>query len=169
MAIFVRIFNITANSIPTDGGQITGAGYYTEGEMAELEATSNQDYVFIDWTENGNTVSTDPNFTFMVNGNKQLTARFQLTVGIGGISKPGITLYPNPSRGEFIIESNETAGGISNVTVTSITGSVILEIKHPAPVQKLSIDLSIQAESVYFVKITTKNGLQIIKKLILKK
>jgi hypothetical protein len=165
----VRIYDIAANPSPTNGGQISGTGYYTEGETAQLEATANQDYTFIDWTENGITVSTDPEFTFIVNGDRQLTARFQLTVGIGEISKPAINLYPNPSNGKFIIESNESAGSIFKITVTSITGIVILEINDPATARKISIDLSNQAESVYFVNITTNSGLQIIKKLVLRK
>ena len=34
-------------------------------------------YQFINWTENGAKVSTDPNFTFTVTANRNLTANFE--------------------------------------------------------------------------------------------
>ena len=53
---------VTINLI--EGGTVTGAGYYTGGEVCVLTATPNQGYVFGNWTENGRTVSLDSVYSF---------------------------------------------------------------------------------------------------------
>ncbi|MBR5725488.1 MAG: hypothetical protein IKX56_02005 [Muribaculaceae bacterium] len=66
--------NITAN--PVEGGVVIGGGSYQEGVECTLMATANQGYVFINWTENGEIVSTDAIYTFTLNANRTLVANF---------------------------------------------------------------------------------------------
>lgn len=165
----LQSFTIQTTSNPAEGGTTTGAGTYNYGETAELKATANQDYAFVDWKENGNTLSTNPQISFIVNVDRELVAHFKLSVGIVGLSKPECKLYPNPTRGGFIIETNDLVGKIVNVNISGITGNVVMDIKQPLPTYSFNIDLNAQAESVYFVKIITDKGHCIIKKLILKK
>ena len=67
--------NTTAN--PSYGGTVSGGGYYNSGESCTVTAQANDGYVFTNWTENGNVVSTNASYTFTVNSNRSLVANFQ--------------------------------------------------------------------------------------------
>ena len=49
---------------PSEGGTVTGAGYYEGGELCVLTATPNPDFYFMNWMENGMVVSTDSVYSF---------------------------------------------------------------------------------------------------------
>lgn len=72
----VDSYEITAEADPTDGGYISGVGYYEYGSMATLSAFPNGTRRFIEWIENGEVVSTDPDYSFQVTGNRHLVASF---------------------------------------------------------------------------------------------
>ena len=84
---------------PVEGGTVTGAGTYTQGATATLTATANEGYTFVNWTENGEVVSTDNPYSFTVNEATTLTANFTLqTVVIKASAEPaagGITSGSN--------------------------------------------------------------------------
>lgn len=68
--------NISAN--PAMGGTVTGGGTYAQGATCTLIATANMDYTFVNWTENGNVVSTDATYSFAVTGTRTLVANFEV-------------------------------------------------------------------------------------------
>ena len=70
-------YNITVSANPTNGGTVTGGGSYQQGQSCTVHATANSGFTFTNWTENGNVVSTQANYTFTVNGNRTLVANFQ--------------------------------------------------------------------------------------------
>ena len=76
------VIDVTAN--PAEGGEVSGGGTYQEGVECTLTATANSGYIFSSWTENGNTVSTDANYTFTVSDNRTLVANFTANGGGGG-------------------------------------------------------------------------------------
>ena len=67
---------ITASANPISWGTITGAGTYAIGDTATLVAVPNPGYAFSKWNENNTNVSTSPNYTFTVTGNRTLSATF---------------------------------------------------------------------------------------------
>ena len=69
---------ITATANPTDGGTIEGAGEYTQGETATLRATANTGYTFTNWTEDGEVVSTDAQYSFTATADRSLVANFAI-------------------------------------------------------------------------------------------
>ncbi len=70
-------FTVTVAANPNDGGNVTGGGTYNQGTSCTVTATANTGYSFTNWTENGNVVSTDANYTFTVEGDRNLVANFQ--------------------------------------------------------------------------------------------
>ena len=89
-------FNIDATPNPAEGGTVTGAGTYAEGATCTLTATANEDYVFVNWTENGEEVSTEATYSFTVEAPRNLTANFALPSFT-------ITATANPSDGGTIV------------------------------------------------------------------
>ena len=71
---------ISADANPIDGGVITGDGLYDVGDICTLTAASNEGFVFYNWTEDGEEVSTDPTYTFVVTGLRNFTANFAKTI-----------------------------------------------------------------------------------------
>ena len=67
---------IIATTNPAEGGTITGGGAYEGGATCILTATANHGYRFSNWTENGEMVSSDAEYTFMVTGDRNLVANF---------------------------------------------------------------------------------------------
>ena len=72
------IYTISVVANPIEGGNVTGGGTYDEGQSCTVNAEANEGYIFLNWTENGNVVSTNTEYTFNVTGNSTLTANFQV-------------------------------------------------------------------------------------------
>ena len=72
-------YTITASANPTEGGTVTGAGNYDENATCTLTANANAGYVFTNWTENGQLVSTAVSYSFNVTGDRALVANFETT------------------------------------------------------------------------------------------
>ena len=113
-------YTITVSASPRDGGTVTGGGTYQQGQSCTVSATANTGYTFTNWTENGNVVSTNANYTFTVTGNRTLVANFtaqQFT----------ITATANPTNGGTV-----TGGGTFNygqsctLTATPASGYTFL-------------------------------------------
>jgi uncharacterized repeat protein (TIGR02543 family) len=67
---------ISTSTSPAAGGTTTGDGSYEWGSSATVTATPNTGYIFENWTESGNIVSTSANYTFTVDGDRTLVANF---------------------------------------------------------------------------------------------
>jgi hypothetical protein len=84
--------NVSAN--PSNGGSVSGGGTYSYNQSCTVHATANSGYTFTNWTENGNVVSTNANYTFTVTGNRTLVAHFTVQV-----QTYTINVSANPSNG----------------------------------------------------------------------
>lgn len=91
-----NMFRIEVICSPPEGGQaeVEGGEYYTEGEYCTVTATANDHYEFNNWTEDGQIVSNDANYSFPVECNRRLVANFS--------PKYYISATPNPINGGVI-------------------------------------------------------------------
>ena len=71
-----KIYNINVSASPVAGGVVVGNGNYEEGQSCTVTATANDGFWFVNWTENGNSVSTNPSYIFNVTDNRNLVACF---------------------------------------------------------------------------------------------
>lgn len=71
-------YNINVSPNPNIGGTVTGGGTYEGGQQCTVTATANTGYTFNNWTENGEVVTTNASYTFIVEGNRTLVANFTL-------------------------------------------------------------------------------------------
>lgn len=102
-------FIVQVSSLPVSGGNPTGAGNYSSGTTVVLNANQSAGWNFIDWTENGTQVSTQPSYTFQISSNRTLIANFQQqgqnTYTIQGVA--------NPSNAGSVAGGGNYIGGIS--------------------------------------------------------
>jgi hypothetical protein len=67
---------VDTTASPTIGGTTTGDGVYTNGTTATVIAAPNAGYRFVNWTENGASVSAAASYTFTNIVNRSLVAAF---------------------------------------------------------------------------------------------
>ncbi len=72
----IPAYTIAASVEPPDGGSVTGTGVYLEGETANLTASPNQYFAFVNWTEDGVEIETSRNISFTVTEERHLVANF---------------------------------------------------------------------------------------------
>ena len=86
---------ITVAATPTEGGSVTGGGSYEGGGVTcTLTANANHDYCFLNWTEDGEVVSSDAEYTFTVAGDRSLVANFSFMPPAPVVAE----YYPDPNE-----------------------------------------------------------------------
>ncbi|MCA9786561.1 MAG: hypothetical protein KC488_08415, partial [Candidatus Cloacimonetes bacterium] len=106
---------ITALAQPSNGGSTFGSGSYPLGGFATVTATANAGYAFLDWTENGNEVSNDFDYTFPVTGDRTLVANFVSTRVLSIVSSP-------PMGGTTTGAGIHPLGAVVPITATPVPG-----------------------------------------------
>ncbi len=128
---------IATSSSPSDGGSTFGGGTVYCGADVTVTASPSQCYDFSDWTENGVSVSTSPNYTFTAVTNTTLVANFTLVTSVlintdsspveGGTTSGGgsvtcgsnVTVFAAPNEGYSFV--NWTEGGTAVSTSSNYT------------------------------------------------
>ena len=153
-------YTISVSANPNNGGTVSGDGTYYEGESCTVRATPNTGYTFTNWTENGNVVSTQSRYTFIVTGNRTLVANFQAqgftitatadpvnggTVTGGGTYNSGqsCTLTATPATGYNFV--NWTKNGQQVSTNATYTFTVTESATYVAHFQLQSFTISLSA------------------------
>ena len=109
-------YDITVTANPTEGGTVTGSGTYDHGDTVTLTATPNTGYHFVNWTEDGEEVSTANPYSFNATGACDLVANFALNTY-------DVTVNANPTVGGTVNGSGTYDHGASvTLTATPNTG-----------------------------------------------
>lgn len=72
--------HINASNSPSDGGSVTGVGTYDYETTVTLTAHPAFQYVFDNWTENGNIFSTEPSISFTAYNNRTFVANYHIVL-----------------------------------------------------------------------------------------
>ena len=142
---------ITAMVDPEEAASITGTGIYGYGEEVTLTLTRNEDWAFLNWTENGEVVSSEMTYTFVATGNRNLVAHFLHTEGFNE-NNIAATVYPNPTSGVTTLMGE----GISHVRIVNAYGQTIYSAKVEG--DQIQIDLSNMAKGIYMMHIEANGG-----------
>ena len=152
-------YNVTTSVNPVAGGLTTGDGNYISGSTVNLTAYSNNGYVFIDWTENGNQVCNTPSYTFIINADRNLSANFLLTSGLFNIGNDNaIYIYPNPTSGVL----NVLSTSYQNIKVYNSLGQVIFSSEE----KLLKLQIEIKETGIYLFQFTNEKGMATLRKII---
>ena len=71
-------FDVVTSINIEKAGQLEGAGKYSYGETITLKAIPNVGYKFLNWTENGEVVSEESEYSFIAKYGRELIANFEL-------------------------------------------------------------------------------------------
>ncbi len=160
----IPVYELTLIANPETGGTPDGEGSFFAGTSVTITANPNQDYVFVNWTdERDNVFSTEEEHTFnMPEEDIILTANFDLVNTSVDILSDEIVIFPNPFNSKITI-SNATQ--ISRVKITNITGQTVRSLEHHKSdvIQLNTTDLP---AGIYMIHFTTLDGMQTVKKII---
>lgn len=148
----VEYYTITAYADPENGGVVDGIGIYTYGQTATLVAVPKMNYVFRNWTENGNVVSEDPDYSFSVFGDRTLVAHFFYFDAVDE-EKDQYAVFPNPTEGLTIIQGLPR----SVISVFDANGKLVLFEQTVS--EEHSLDLSGLPSGCYLLKMQSPQGM----------
>ncbi len=107
-------YTIAATVNPAESGTVQGAGTYGDGTICTLIATAIEGFTFVNWTENGNQVSTETQYSFTVNSDRTLQANFVSNQANTYV----ITATANPTNGGTVTGAGNYVEG-SSCTLTA--------------------------------------------------
>ena len=111
----------------------------------------NEDWAFLNWTEDGEVVSEEFEYTFIATKNRNLIAHFLYTEGIGENSIAA-KVYPNPTKGEFTLEGES----LSHVRIVNAYGQTVYNADLEG--NQVRIDLSHMTKGIYMMHIEANGG-----------
>lgn len=151
---------ISATVSPENSGVITGTGSYTDGQIVSLTANPNAGYSFVNWTENGNIVSSDVTYSFTINSSRALVANFALTTAIAGITSTSfINIYPNPVQNELTVELKDSKEHI-NLEIVNTQGQIVYQSKITG---RTTIQMGDFTKGIYLLKFNNAEKLEVRK------
>lgn len=109
----IQIYSVTVSANPVQAGVVSGGGSATAGSQVTVQAAANTAWKFINWTENGSMVSTDPIYTFTISGNRVLVANFVEILTVTTVVNPANAGYVT-GDGEFVFGTTVTLQAIAN-------------------------------------------------------
>jgi hypothetical protein len=149
----LQTLEITATVEPAEGGTATGGGTYTYGDEVTITVETNEDWAFLNWTENGTVVSEEKTYTFIATASHDLVANLIYTVGVGEQTGNNITLYPNPVNDKLTIEAEAALG---TVEIYNLMGALVYSQK--GCTNKVEINTSDMQSGIYFIRMTNDNA-----------
>jgi len=113
VAKFKPVYSVEVSAGPPNGGEVEADPAYEVGELAKLKAKPMAGWCFVNWTQNGVPVSTDPNYQFNVTANRTLVGHFAqgnridagVYLGIGG-TVTGAGVYQNGASVTVVANAN---------------------------------------------------------------
>ena len=138
------LLNVTVSASPADAGTVSGGGEFNFGETCTVTATPADGYTFVSWTKNGDVVSTEASYSFVVSSNMDLVANFvgslYITVSVnpanaGTVSGNGeyaygqtCTLTATPAEGYFFLNWTQNGTAVSTAASYSFVVETDLDL-----------------------------------------
>ena len=153
-----QTFDVKVSIDPMEAATASGEGNYIYGTEVTLTLNRNEDYLFVNWTEDDEVVSEDMTYVFTITRNRNLVAHFIYTEGVGE-HQAEIDVYPNPTKGEVTLNGE----GINHIRIFNLYGQTVYDAN--AESNQVRIDLSNLANGIYTMQIDTENG-QVVKQIV---
>jgi len=167
ISITPKYYEVSLSASPTDAGSAQGAGSFAHGTIVEVKASPDEEWNFIDWTEESTRVSNESEYMFSITYNRHLTANFALktyrldtsTHGQGVVTRipdkqeyehgEAVELNAVASEGwefsKWVINGNQTDVPSTKITMTEDTSAV-------AYFSRMQFSLTLNAEGMGHVE-----------------
>ena len=139
---------IRATVDPEEAASISGTGTYQYGDTVTLTLARNEDWSFVNWTEDDEVVSEEMTYTFVATESHDLVAHFEYTEGIGEQSANALVIYPNPVNDKLTVEAQEAIG---TVEIYNLMGAVVYSQKNCG--NKVEVNTTDLQSGIYFIRL----------------
>jgi hypothetical protein len=116
---------------------------------------ANPDYRFVNWTKNGQVVSTSAIFSFNVVEDAAYVAHFQNTVGVDDQQMSKVTVFPNPANDKLTVEAGKV---IKQCDVYSVTGALV--VTQQGDRDKMEINVSTLPAGFYLIRMSFDDAIE---------
>ncbi|MFW5724949.1 MAG: InlB B-repeat-containing protein [Bacteroidota bacterium] len=163
------VYDLSLGVLPFDMGEVYGAGSYIAGERVDIMAYANTAYFFESWTAGGNMLTWLPEYSFVMPENDYfIMANFTLenvTSSEDINLAEGITVYPNPGRGNYSLTSSAYMQNVT-VEVYNMAGMLVKSqsLAQLQPGEVLNVDITGETEGLYIFMVQSDEG-RIVKKV----
>ncbi len=148
---------ISLSSLPSNAGTTEGGGVYQLGETIPLNALPNTGWTFLNWTDNGNIISTNSSLSYLVNYGTNLVANFSSTSNINeeGELKNKIQISPNPFTAQTTLQTDKI---FKNATLTlyNSLGQQVRQVNNISG-QTVTIQRNNLSSGLYYFQLTNNN------------
>jgi len=128
---------ITAEVSPSAAGDVSGTGEYNFGQSVTLNATANEDYAFVNWTdEDDNEVFPNASYTFTPDRDRHLTANFESLTSVAEAGENPFEVFPNPATSVLNIHSQQMP---SLLQIFDLTGKEVFRLDNPGLQEQINI------------------------------
>jgi len=148
-------YELSLQCNPANAGTLSGQGTYARGTSITLRADEAEGYDFINWTNDGEEVSINAEYTFAIDSNMVLTANFESTATqVERSRQKSIIMFPNP------VTDNLTITGLTpnrKISVFSTTGMTMME--RNTDKETINIPFVDVKPGIYFIRIEEQKGI----------
>jgi hypothetical protein len=142
------IYHVTVTANDTTMGSVKGEGNYKRSTSATIEATANQGYRFVHWSDS---IKDNPR-TLTVLSDTTFEAVFEALTSIEDINESPITIYPNPAMDNITLILPENINQ-ALFTLYDMQGRVLLK---QTLTRHNTISVSDIAKGIYIYHIATE-------------
>ena len=148
------VYTLTLLVNPDDAGVVTGAGEYEDGTVVIVNATANDGYEFVNWTDaDDNMVSDEAENEITITGDLTLIANFEPTVNVSDVWEGQLSIYPNPASDIINFMSDDN---IRNLELFNLTGQQVYGAE--VNVNYYKLDVSGLPQGFYLVRLINMEG-----------
>ena len=151
---------VVLSSSPAAGGTTSGSGAFLAGTSVTINASQNTGYTFVNWTEGSTVISTSPNYTFVINTNKNLVANFSIntftitTTAVNG----AVAASPNQVNYNYGTSVQLTATPNAGYTFTSWSGDATGSANPLSLTMTANKNITANFTALYSLNTTAVNG-----------
>ena len=149
------LYTVVAMANPVEGATVTGGGTFHEGETCTLTVAPNIHYTFLNWSENGQVVSTETTFSFTVNINHEIVANLEFYDSVDEKSTDMLQIYPNPVYDKLLVESDII---IEKYDIYTISGSLVCSGEENS--NMIEVEVCNLRPGTYILRIISDNVVQ---------
>ncbi len=152
-------YTLSLSADPEEGGTVSGAGIYDAGENVNVTAEAHEGYAFVNWTHNGDPVSSNASYSFFMPAQDYvLVAHFELSINVATTNWHNLEVYPNPATSILHIQSPSTPDAIR---IFDLSGKEVYRSENPGASYQLAVDNF--EEGLYLIRIMFGNDVKTIK------
>lgn len=152
-------YEVSVSASPDNSALVSGDGTYSHGSNCTVIAVPNEHWHFENWTVNGQVVSTETEYSFVVTENVELTANLYFYDGVEENDNENLIIHPNPVCDYFIV--NNIIAENNELKIFDLNGKIIYSKVNVSAEEEVNV--SDFAKGTYVVELSGGNSVRVAK------